>query len=58
MLKIENGRIEELEAEKSSFQENNVIQQKKILRLEEALNLKEEETEKLSNIFKKKKNKF
>lgn len=54
MLKIENGRkIDELEAEKINFQENNAIQQKKILRLEEALNLKEEETEKLSNFTRK-----
>ncbi|RNA30641.1 calponin homology domain-containing protein [Brachionus plicatilis] len=47
---IENDRkIEELEAEKTSFQENNVNQQKRIHRLEEALNIKEEETERLNS---------
>lgn len=52
MFKIESDlKNEELEAERSSFKENSAIQQKRIQRLEEALNIKEEETERLSNFI-------
>ncbi|RNA26643.1 Transposable element Tcb2 transposase [Brachionus plicatilis] len=45
---IENDwKIEELEAEQTSFQENNANQQKRIQRLEETQNIKEQETERL-----------